>query len=209
MSGRGTRRAAAAIGVLIAAGGAAYLIATLARSGPEPAQASTSTPSEVEQASNNDEDPPTLAAAIARARPAMVDQQGTASAGTLMLTGWANRHLRLEAVEVSPNETSYAQVRQDPGAARGKRMCVAGKLTDLSPVRTDAYMYSRGVLSASSAAEQRFAFSAVGSAGALAPGSDARLCGVVTGWIADDDEARGPAHAVILVGVFDLPENRS
>jgi hypothetical protein len=195
------------VAALIAVGGAIYLVATLARSAPEPAQASGNDDGAATPVP--DDDPTTLAAEIARARPAMVDEHGTISAGTLMMIGWANRHLHLDAVEVSANETSYAQASKDPSAARGKRMCVSGKLVDLSPVRTDAYMYSRGVLAAAGAAEQRFAFSAVGSAGSLVPGSDARLCGVVTGWIDGEDETRGPAHSVILVGVFDLPENRS
>src|SRR5262245_15097622 len=48
-----------------------------------------------------DEDPPNLASVIAKARPLM--DGGTAeqpNAGTLIMTGWANRHLRWRDVAV-------------------------------------------------------------------------------------------------------------
>jgi predicted RecA/RadA family phage recombinase len=59
-----------------------------------------------------------------------------------------------------------------------------------------------------SAKEGMVEFLAVGMRGKLADGSDARFCGAVMG------EARyatkqGPAKTVTLVGMFDLPENKS
>ena len=159
------------------------------------------------EAAATDEDPTTLAAAIARARPLMVDGADGSSAGTLVLLGWSSRHLRWDDVAVDPDETSYELVQKDPDGQRGKRLCVSGTIAAMNPVRTDAALFWNGVLNAPRG--RRFAFLAVASAGALADGSPARLCGVVTGRSNVAGPGARAAKAVVLVGMFDLPENRA
>lgn len=54
-----------------------------------------------------------------------------------------------------------------------------------------------------------YRFIAVGSTGALVESSRAKFCGVVVGQQHYQNSAGGVAHSVQLVGMFDLPENRT
>ena len=56
---------------------------------------------------------------------------------------------------------------------------------------------------------KKVSFFAVQSTGDLVEGSRARLCGVVTGRYSYSNTGNGTTHAVKVVGVFDLAENRS
>jgi hypothetical protein len=153
----------------------------------------------------SDADPPTLARAIARARPLMTDRLDGSSGGTLVLLGWSTRHLGWSDVAVDQDETSWERVIKSSDGERGKRVCVTGTILAVNPVRTDAALFWNGVLGA--AHDHLFAFSAVGGMGSLEAGGRARLCGVVTGRTETREGSGRPTPAVAVVGMFDVPEN--
>lgn len=51
-------------------------------------------------------------------------------------------------------------------------------------------------------------FAAVASTGELVAQSSANFCGVTTGKYSYSNSGGGTTHAVFLVGMFDLPENK-
>jgi hypothetical protein len=156
-----------------------------------------------------DEDPATLAGAIAKIRQWTGSDVDATTARSLVLVGWANRHLGWNDVEVKANETTPALVEKATDAQLGKRMCVSGKVGRLNMVRTDQATDSTGFLTTSEGTP--FGFMAARNSGSVEEGHVARLCGVVTGWNATQSEL-GPARAAVLVGMFEsdrgLPEER-
>jgi hypothetical protein len=188
-------RVLAGAGALVLIGGLVYFFAGSTRTPADDAPADVTA---------NSEDAPTLAGAVAAARPLMIDQNDTVSGGTLMLLGWSARHMKWADVAVKHDETTYDRVQDDVDGQRGKRMCVSGKIKTFFRVHTESASHVAGVLEAPGG--HNFAFRTVGDPGTLDGGSAARLCGVVTGRNPAAN-AEGPARAVFLVGMFDLPEN--
>jgi hypothetical protein len=152
-------------------------------------------------------DAPTLAGAIAFARPKMTETPGGVSAGTLILIGWSNRHMQWADVDVPKNETSYELVQTDLEQQMGKRMCVSGSVASVGPVRTDSAQYWNGLLNLGGG--KQVAFFGVRGLGAIQGGSKARLCGVVTDAVGNADQAAHHRRAVVMVGMLDVPENRA
>lgn len=135
--------------------------------------------------------------AFALAKPAMTDSAEAFSPGAKLFTTYAVGKLRWEDVDVAA-ETTFGHVIKDADVERGKRMCADGELVaiqrrDLGPRKI--YVGSLRVSDTDT-----IAFVAVGTTGELIRGSKARFCGAVTG-------TAGPA--VSMVGMFDLPENRT
>lgn len=120
---------------------------------------------------------------------------GEASA-TLFATYAANK-LRWEDVDVAA-ETSFGHVLKDAEVERGKRMCAEGELLAIQRRDLGARKIYVGSLRVSPA--DQISLIAVGATGELIRGSKARFCGAVTGLT----ETR-----VWMVGMFDLPENRT
>lgn len=136
--------------------------------------------------------------AFALAKPTMTGSE-TLSPGAMLFTRYAASKLRWEDVDVAA-ETSFAHVLKDPEAERGKRMCADGEIAaiEIQHRDVDARKTFEGTLRLSDT--DAVAFLAVGTTGDLIRGSKARFCGVVTGmW----------STSVALVGMFDLPENRT
>ena len=147
-----------------------------------------------------------LAEAIAFLRPQMSDAQDSWSAGGIALSIWATKHLRWADVEVSKNETSFALVRKDSEVARGKRMCTSGDLIQIEKQGAgDDKGYSGLLLNDYG---NIYAFYAAGDTGELVARSRARLCGVVVGTYDYANSGGGQGHAVAIVGMFDLPQNK-
>lgn len=140
------------------------------------------------------------------ALPTMDDTMDEDSVGATLLGFWAMKHMRLSDVRVTSSETSYSKVRKDPDAARGKRMCITGMVVQIQLVKTDFGRIFIGLLMSDSMDLYRFL--AVRSTGDLVGKSRGRICGVVTGTYDYHNSGGGTGHAVSLVGVFDLPENR-
>jgi hypothetical protein len=140
----------------------------------------------------------------------MTDTANDDSDGTMLFAAWASNHMRWTDVAVTKDETTYALTRKDSDEARGKRLCASGsiiqievhKLKDqgIGKLATGLLMSYGGNI---------FEFMAAGSTGDLVQNSQARLCGVVTGTYDYTNSAGGTGHAVTVVGMFDLPENKS
>jgi hypothetical protein len=152
-------------------------------------------------------DAPTLAGAIAFARPKMTETPGGVSAGTLILIGWSARHPHWADVDVPKNETSYELAQTDLEHQKGKRMCVSGTIASIGPVRTDSAHYWNGVLNVGGG--KQIAFFGVGGLGTLQGGSKARFCGVVTDAVGNAEQMAHHRRAVVMVGMLDVAENRA
>ena len=149
---------------------------------------------------------PNLPQAIAVAKPFMADTRDDYSVGAVMLALWsAQGKSRWEDFQAIP-ATKYKLVMKDPEEARGKRLCVRGSIVQIQVERTEHGKLYNGVLHTNN--YQPISYAAVGSTGDLVEGSRAKLCGVVTGIKSYSNVQGGTTHAVFLVGMFDLPENR-
>jgi hypothetical protein len=144
--------------------------------------------------------------AVAFAKPMMADGNVARSKGDLMLTFWSATKLRWTDVAVAKNETSVKLVNKDSDEQRGKRMCLRGQIAQITKVNNDPKFYS-GLMFVTMA--DRISFNAVGSTGELVDDSWARFCGVVTQRYGFDNVSGGTTLTVAMVGMFDLPENKS
>jgi hypothetical protein len=149
---------------------------------------------------------PSFPSAIELVKPEMTDTDDETSPGALMLGLWASEHLKLADVVVRKNETSFALVRKDSDASRGKRMCISGTIIQIAKQKAAARSLWSGLML--SGYTEIVSFIAAGSTGSLVQQSRARLCGVVIGTYDYSNSAGGKGHAVSLVGMFDLPDNR-
>lgn len=149
----------------------------------------------------------TFADAVAYARTQMTDTDDEASPGGVLLAMWGAKHMTWADVGVAKSETSYALVRKDSDAHRGKRVCIRGSLIQIQ--KEDAgngtHVFTGLMMTGYSEITN---FIAVGSTGELVARSKARFCGVVIGTYDYSNSGGGKGHAVTLVGMFDLPENR-
>lgn len=146
----------------------------------------------------------TLADAVEHVRPLMTDTFDDTSPGAALLGLWSAKHLRWLDVAVAKNETSFARVRKDSASNRGKRMCVRGRIVQIHK-DASADLYTGLMLVGYSDIAR---FIVAGDTGELVERSSARLCGVVIGTYDYTNSGGGTGHAVSLVGMFDLPENR-
>ena len=96
------------------------------------------------------------------------------------------------------DDTSVPLVLKDSERERGKRLCVTGKLSEIERADVEGHPVHVGALRTTDGDDVRFI--ALGSTGMLVKRSDGQLCGVATG---KHDEA------AVIVGLFDLPENRT
>jgi hypothetical protein len=163
-----------------------------------PAKAAADTPADAVQKMQGLDD------AVRYTRPMMSDEVDKTSLGAALLAVWAQTHLKLSDVNVSKDETSFALVRQSPGAERGKRLCTKGTIMEMEAEQTRWGITNHGALSDG---KNPVYFIAVGSTGTLSRGSSARFCGIAAGKY-DSTSNSGLAHAIQVVGMFDLPENR-
>jgi hypothetical protein len=140
-------------------------------------------------------------------RPVMTDAVNEDSSGTQVFAMWAARRMRWPDVGVAADETSPALVRKDPDEARGKRICASGQIIQIAVQKPPSGgKLAVGILS--SDAGYLYRFFAAGSSGALVENSYAHFCGLVTGLFDYSNSVGGTGHAISLVGMFDLPENR-
>ena len=144
--------------------------------------------------------------AVAFTKPMMEDSVNKMDDGTALLALWAAKNLQWRDVAVAKNETTFAAAMKDPDEARGKRLCVSGSLVQIEVEKTKMGKVFSGLLHDYSG--HLYNFSAVRSTGDLVARSQARLCGVVTGKYDYANSGGGMGHAINVVGVFDLPENR-
>jgi len=148
-----------------------------------------------------------LKGALAVTIPEMEDvRDAVASKGGAIFAMWAASEMKwseLQALEAA----KYAMVMKDSVSERGKRICTTGRIIEIAVDRTAGKpLYFGGMYDE---AGKLYRFIAVGSTGALVESSRAKFCGVVVGQQHYQNSAGGVAHSVQLVGMFDLPENRT
>jgi hypothetical protein len=133
----------------------------------------------------------------------MTDRGSNLSLGSALLAVWAQAHLQFSDVNLPNDETSLERVQKNPGAERGRRLCAKGEIIRMDePEQTRWGNVNHGLL-----IERKIPvyFMAVRGTGKLTKNTPARFCGVVTGTF----DAPGTHDAIQIVGMFDLPENRS
>jgi hypothetical protein len=149
----------------------------------------------------------TAAKALAYAKPHMSDPNNKLDRGTLLLSVWSFKRMRWSDVHVVQDETSFGATMKDPDGVRGLRMCWGGSIIQISVLRTPYGVGAEGILMTNSTKLIRFV--AAGSSGDIVQGSPARICGFVTGKYSYSNSAGGTGHAVKMVGMFSLPENKT
>lgn len=147
-------------------------------------------------------------AAIGAAVPQMADSVNSVDDdGTILLARWSAKRLRWADVAVTKNETTFQAVLKDPDEARGKRLCIAGSIVEIVVVKTPDGKLFDGILHDYNG--NLFKFAVAGSSGDLVAQSQARLCGFVTGKYDYSNSGGGTGHAIKVVGMFDLPANKT
>lgn len=148
-----------------------------------------------------------FADAVAYAKPMMGDTFNDTSKGALLLGLWSATHLRWADVSVANNETSPALVKKDSDAARGRRLCTSGQIVQIKVEKlSTGGKVGEGLLMSDSG--NIYSFITAGSSGSLVEQSWARMCGVIAGTYDYSNSGGGTGHAVSIVGMFDLPENK-
>ncbi|HEU4576997.1 MAG TPA: hypothetical protein VFS67_01995 [Polyangiaceae bacterium] len=147
----------------------------------------------------------TTAGAISIASAHFTDSTNELDPAALAFALWSTDHLTWEEIQALP-ETKHAKVLKDPDAERGKKNCYSGNIVEIQVDRSAGKPVYLGGLVTGSGVVMRFA--AVGSTGELVAKSYAKFCGVTTGKYSYSNSGGGTTHAVFLVGMFDLPENK-
>lgn len=147
----------------------------------------------------------TLPGAIALLVPLMDDTTGNLGPANAVLAEWMIAHaVTLKEIEALPSTTA-ARVKKDSAAERGKRLCASGSIVEISVDRSAGTPVFHGGMTSEDGIVR---FTVVRSTGTLVESSYARICGVLSGRDDYDNSAGGVTHAVRVVGLFDLPENR-
>lgn len=154
-------------------------------------------------------DYPSLLAAIAATKLEMTDfNDVNFSRGAVLLAMWGARNMTwadLQKVE----QGKYGMVMKDPDSQRGKRLCAYGQIIEVQVDNSvPGKVYLGGLNAYSDDGLRIYRFVAVGSTGELVAGNEARFCGVITGKNSYQNSAGGMTHAVHLIGMFELPENK-
>ncbi len=127
------------------------------------------------------------------------------SQGALLLSEWSSDKMKWSELQNEPLG-KYGLVMKDPDSQRGKRLCASGQIIEIV---ADSSLPSKVYIGGMVDGEFHiYRFVAVGSTGDIVAGSFARFCGIITGKNDYSNSAGGAAHAVHLVGMFDLPENK-
>lgn len=207
-----------AIAIGVASGGiiigvAVVVAAFVARSHPTEAAADTQSVQQVAppppvKRERTLDDQQTLSEAMRFVAPRVGQtKNGEHSTAAIAITAWSIGHLRWADVGVTTDETTHALARKNIDDARGKKLCVSGSIIEITESKLEQGRMSEGLIQ--SWAGNLFSFLGVGSSGAIVQGSSARFCGVVVDAFDYANSGGGTGHAIDVVGMFDLPENRS
>ena len=149
----------------------------------------------------------TLEGALILSKPLMTDTHNEHSPGETVLTVWALQHMKWADVGVVKDETTFKLVKKDSDEEKGKRLCATGRLIQISVEKTNLGKVYSGLLITNS--RDIYSFSNVGSSGSLVEEDRVRTCGIVIGNYSYSNSGGGTGHTVQLVGMFDLPENKT
>lgn len=177
-------------------------------SAPKPPEKAAPEPAVAKPQKNENErlNAENLQAAIRITLPYMNDfVEDKLSDGAIVLAHWASTDMKwgeLQAAEAG----KYALVMKDADSQRGKRLCTKGVIVEIHADKTlPKKVFTGGMFDEGG---RLYRFLAVGSTGEIVGNSPARFCGVVTGRNDYHNSVGGVAHAVHLIGMFDLPENK-
>lgn len=134
-------------------------------------------------------------------------QDGNLDQGTAALALWSIERMKWSELQEIP-VGKYAMVMKDSDSQRGSRICTGGRIIEISVDNTvpGSKVFLGGMYDD---AGHIYRFIAVRSTGEIVANSRAKFCGIVTGQQHYQNSAGGVAHAVHLVGMFDLPENKT
>lgn len=140
-------------------------------------------------------------------RPLMEDRQpdgdenlGAACASLYFL----ENGLPWSQVAVQKDETSPGLIMKNSAKERGKRLCATGRIIEIHEDKSGNA--SNGLLRSYSGT--LYHFETFGSSGTLTEGRQGRFCGFVVGQFHYRNSGGGVGHAVDVLGVWDLPENK-
>lgn len=138
----------------------------------------------------------------------MTDEQSKLSQGAVILAMWAAR----KGVKVGQVKallgSSYKAVMKDSDEERGRTLCTRGRVIEIRAEKTAFGKIYLGGMFMGWGYSKVARFIAVGSTRGINEGSRLRFCGVVIGRYSYPSSGGGTTHAVQLVGVFDIAENR-
>jgi hypothetical protein len=120
---------------------------------------------------------------------------------------WADANLTWKDLGALPFMKSTATFKKDPDLERAKYFCFRSSIIQIARVPGKYPIYSG--LMGGRGRDDVVDFLAVHSTGELVEKSQARFCGIVTGKHSYRNSGGGSTHAIQLVGMFDLPENRT
>jgi hypothetical protein len=189
---------------------AAVLVATAGCKGKEePIVVPTDHPTPVSPPTNDDDSivATTLSRAVELTRPKMVDgPAATPSDGAKLFAAWAQQNLAWEDIDLKPPETTMSRADADPATERGKRLCEAGTITELKSTDIRGAKVAIGFLARKD--NEVIQFIAVRGMGSLAEKTATRFCGVMSARVDRTLPTGGSGHALQVIGMFDLPENK-
>jgi hypothetical protein len=146
-----------------------------------------------------------LPSGVALARSYFADAFDVADPAGIEFAYWAAPVMTWAALQ-GVQETKRALVMKDSVVERGYRVCTSGSVVQVRVDRRGDSAIATGILQ--NGAGEPTHFLAVGSTGDLVERSPARFCGVVVGRYSYSNSGGGTSHAITLVGMFDLPENK-
>jgi len=133
-----------------------------------------------------------------------VDPSTKEGPGAFLLTSWMNEHPNWKELN-ELESTKFKLVQKDPESERGKVLCMRGSIVQIRVDRAAGFpVYLGGLMSYPNVLR----FYAVGSTGDLVENRKAKFCGVVIGTESYANSGGGVTHAVKVVGMFDLKENK-
>lgn len=146
-----------------------------------------------------------LKEAIVAIKPIMRDTINEISEGAVLLALWSANNLNFSDFD-KMSQSKYSLIMKDPDEERGKLLCTVGNIIEIQVEKAEGNKFYHGGLVDDYG--QIYRFIAVRSTGDLVAGSVAHFCGIVTGKQSYANSIGGVAHAVFLVGMFVLPENK-
>jgi len=146
-----------------------------------------------------------LGEAVAAIKPLMGDEINDVSAGAVALAMWSDSNLNWSDFK-NMSQSKYALIMKDSDTERGKLLCAVGSIIEIQSEKLDGHKFYMGGIADDYGRIYRFI--AVHSTGDLVAQSEGKFCGVVIGKQSYSNSIGGVAHAVFLVGMFALPENK-
>ena len=134
------------------------------------------------------------------------EDQNTKNPGKLCVALWAGKNFKWDMVKVVKNETTPGLVFKNSEKEVGKKLCVSGTIVQIS--ESASLNISEGLLYSNTG--QLFNFTNAGSSGNLDKDDNdhGRFCGIVVGTYTYSNSGGGTGHAVDVVGMWDLKENK-